>query len=177
MRDDKQPCTICQFTHVSFCPMLAARPPCGLRERLAYSLLRRCQQVAQARRPDERILSRYLLRWDLFKSRWCNVYLHLFIGPDTDRELHDHPWASMSLVLAGSYTEVLMDRERSLGQGAVVFRRASLAHRIEISDGDVPCWTLFITGPVRRVWGFRTPLGFVPHDKFRNLDGAKQDDA
>lgn len=35
-----------------------------------------------------------------------SVYLHHFIRPDEDRELHNHPWRwALSVTLAGGYTE------------------------------------------------------------------------
>ena len=46
------------------------------------------------------------------------------------------------------------------------------AHRIELFKVYTPeeraahCWTLFITGPKVRTWGFHCPRGFVPWQRF-----------
>jgi hypothetical protein len=49
--------------------------------------------------------------------------------------------------------------------GDVVLRwTGRLAHRIELEDG--PCWTLFITGPRYREWGFLCPQGWMHWQRF-----------
>jgi hypothetical protein len=53
--------------------------------------------------------------------------------------------------------------------GSIVFRRGVSRHRIElpiINGGLSYCWTLFITGPRYREWGFWCPQGFVHWKKF-----------
>lgn len=115
----------------------------------------------------------YLLRWYLIpKNRVFNVYLHLFNRSDDDRALHDHPWWNLSFLLQGRYVEyrilaggVNTRTERSAG--AIVLRRACVAHRIELYDG--PCWTLFLTGPKVRDWGFHCPRRWVPWQQFVDM--------
>jgi len=113
----------------------------------------------------------YLLRWWLIpRNRFFNVYVHLFLRSDDDRALHDHPWASCSFLLAGSYTEHTIDaggvrRRQVLQTGDWKLRPSGrMAHRIELHDG--PAWTLFITGPRYREWGFHCPRGWVPWHQF-----------
>lgn len=114
----------------------------------------------------------YLLRWTLLpKNRFCNIFLHLFLRSDDDRALHDHPWANCSVVLQGSYTEHTIEaggiHTRAVRHAGDVVIRASgrLAHRIELTHG--PCWTLFITGPKYRDWGFHCPeQGWIPWRRF-----------
>ena len=51
------------------------------------------------RAPDEVIGTNYLERWHLIpRNRFFNVYLHKFSGPDSCRELHDHPWWNLSII-------------------------------------------------------------------------------
>ena len=113
----------------------------------------------------------YLLRWWLLpRNRFFNVYLHSFRRSDDDRALHDHPWANCSVLLLGSYTEHTIaaggiHRRQVLSAGDVRLRWSGrIAHRVELHDG--PCWTLFITGPVYREWGFHCPAGWVPWRRF-----------
>jgi hypothetical protein len=106
----------------------------------------------------------YLVRWWLIpRNRFFNIYLHHFQRSDDDRALHDHPWWNISILLRGAYTEhtinaggVNIRTVRSAGDWK--FRYASEAHRIELHDG--PCWTLFVTGPRIREWGFHCPQGW-----------------
>lgn len=108
------------------------------------------------------IESPYLLRWHLIpRNRIFNIYLHKFLRSDDDRALHDHPWVNLSVLLRGRYLEHTIaaggiHRRREYQAGAARFRwTGRLAHRIELHDGA--CWTLFITGPRYRSWGFHCP--------------------
>ena len=150
----------------------------------------------------------YLLRWYVIpRNRWLNVYVHKFLRDDDDRALHDHPWWFLSLVLWGQYIEVT-DDGRSVrsapepwrlfwGDRPLVFRPALWRHRVELVKAPVipvertrvrprpralPCWTLIVTGPRTRLWGFWCPQAgytittdppiqipderFVPWDEF-----------
>ena len=115
----------------------------------------------------------YMLRWYILpRNRWLNLYLHKFMRDDDDRALHDHPWWFVSILLRGSYVEW---RERfSVAPGvlstwihasprrfpSIAFRSAETRHRVTLPAG--PCWTLVLTGPKKRTWGFWCPKGFVP---------------
>lgn len=123
---------------------------------------------AQRRPPDVMIggaENTYMRRWWLIpRNRWFNIYLHHFLRSDDDRALHDHPWWNLSILLEGRYVEhtisaggINIRTERRAGE--MKFRRAGAAHRIELVDG--PCWTIFITGPRLREWGFHCPGGWV----------------
>lgn len=126
----------------------------------------------------------YLLRWWLIpRSRWFNVYLHKFVRDDDDRAYHDHPWPSLSIVLAGGYFDWTpgpdgSDCRRWYGPGSVIFRRAVAAHRVqlmEVQNGVFrPGWTLFITGPRVREWGFLCPQGWRHWKEFTDgKDGER----
>jgi hypothetical protein len=111
----------------------------------------------------------YMYRWFLIpRNRWFNVYLHRFYRSDDDRALHDHPWFNVSILLRGSYVEhsILaggIHRHVPRKAGAFKFRAPWTAHRIEIAE---PCWTLFLTGPVVREWGFHCEAGWRPWREF-----------
>lgn len=114
----------------------------------------------------------YLRRWFVVpRNALCNVYLHQFLRSDDDRALHDHPWANCSIVLRGEYTEHTIDaggihRHAILRTGALRWRRSGrMAHRIELHAGV--CWTLFLTGPRYREWGFHcAERGWVHWQRF-----------
>lgn len=148
----------------------------------AFLALRRYLLAIADRRPPDVVIGGeadpYMRRWWVIpRNRFFNVYLHHFLRSDDDRALHDHPWWNVSVLLVGRYTEetinaggVHVRTERQAGQFA--FRGASHAHRIELTHGA--CWTLFITGPRIRAWGFHCPRGWVHWRDFTNpADGGK----
>lgn len=107
----------------------------------------------------------YLRRWWLIpRNRWFNLYLHNILRDDDDRALHDHPWVNLSIVLRGAYREVTPLGAYLRKRGSFVFRSATASHRLEVESG--PVWTLFITGPVVREWGFHCPKAWVPWREF-----------
>lgn len=137
--------------------------------------------LSARRSPDVMIggpVDTYLRRWWLIpRNRVFNVYLHHFLRSDDDRALHDHPWWNLSILLEGRYVEhtiapggVNIRTERCSGE--MKLRRARAAHRIELVDG--PCWTLFITGPTLRSWGFHCPRGWVHWRDFTNPEDNGQ---
>lgn len=102
------------------------------------------------------------------RNPFFNIYLHKFMRSDEDLALHDHPWVNLSILLEGFYVEHTIApggvHERVMRiAGEMKLRGAKSAHRIEIRE---PCWTLFITGPVIRTWGFHCPRGWVPWKQF-----------
>lgn len=144
-------------------------------KRVAKHLFRWLARCVANRRPPDFIIggaeSPYLLRWWLLpRNRWFNVYLHRFLRSDDDRALHDHPWWWLSWLLWGEYTEHTIDaggihRRRIYTQGSIRARGPRSAHRVELHDG--PCWTLFVTGPRVRDWGFHCAAeGWIPWQRF-----------
>jgi hypothetical protein len=138
------------------------------------------RRLAEKRPPDFVIGGNrdpYLKRWFIIpRNRWFNIYLHHFLRSDDDRALHDHPWVNFSYILEGWYVE------HGIAQGGVKqwnfykagdwkFRWPSTAHRVEV-QGGVQCWTLFVTGPVVREWGFHCPAGWK-HWKLFTKPGVK----
>jgi hypothetical protein len=134
---------------------------------LVRSIRDRMLSVSKSREPDFLIGGAehpYMQRWWIIpRNRFFNVYLHHFLRSDDDRALHDHPWWNVSLLLDGAYVE------HTIAAGGVQhairycacelkFRTAKSAHRVEITDG--PTWSLFITGPAIRNWGFHCPKGW-----------------
>lgn len=141
----------------------------------------------------------YLKRWHILpRNRIFNIYLHQFYRSDDDRALHDHPWMfNASWLLDGRYWEhtiaaggIASKRRRVAGDCKV--RWWGAPHRIELCSDVVrtpvqgvasesvrpdlvrtpqQCWTLFITGPLVRQWGFHCPKGWV-HWKDFTADGG-----
>lgn len=147
--------------------------------------------------PPDKSVSAYMLRWWRIPRNWAfNIYYHIVMRSDDDRALHDHPWWSFSIVLAGGYYEheILeggIHRHTWRGPGAMTFRwTGRKAHRLQLAaiggfvDGattEQPATTIFITGPVLRRWGFHHESGWIDAyewDSFceiNNIGGMRMD--
>ena len=114
----------------------------------------------------------YLRRWYLVpRNPVLNVYLHHFLRSDDDRALHDHPWPWASWLLHGRYIEHTIaaggvHRRHERHVGSLKLALPSRAHRVEVLPGESG-WTLFITGPRVREWGFHCPeQGWIHFKRF-----------
>ncbi len=121
-------------------------------------------------------------------GRWFSIKLHKIVSSD-DVCLHDHPWAFISIVLKGGYTEytklnspVNTFYEKGWGYhgwsernqfhvikkyfkpGSILFRKAHWAHRLEV--GREPATTLVLTFRRKRKWGFFTSKGWIYWRKY-----------
>jgi hypothetical protein len=130
--------------------------------------------IADRRPPDFIIGSEddpYLLRWFVIpRNRFFNIYLHCIRRSDDDRAYHDHPWFNLSIILRGKYWEQTPKGLTERRTGDWVVRSPWSKHILRLfcdKTGATPsCWTLFITGPRLRTWGFHCPQGFVPWQIF-----------
>lgn len=133
-------------------------------------------------------IGEFMRRW-IFQSPLGTVRLHNIREPDEDREMHDHPWDFVAVILRGGYVEDIPapatwpglcayppeeDADPTWTErlvrwpGSVVYHRASDAHRISKLLRD-EAWTLVITGPRIRKWGFWTKdVGWVYWRDFRS---------
>lgn len=163
--------------------------------RLFLLFVHLCQRAARRRGPDVVIggwESPYLYRWFLIpRNRFFNVYLHCFLRSDDDRAHHDHPWLfNASLLLDGEYIEHTIAtggiaKTTRRGPGALKVRFGAAPHRIELLeqfavevrparanaiDEPLRCWTLFITGPRCREWGFHCVHRWIHWKEFTAAD-------
>ncbi len=106
-------------------------------------------------------------------------FLHRFHKSDQGRELHNHPYTGTSLILAGGYIEERMTQLDAEGtaftdveSGTQTFLPGDINvltlddfHRTDLLDKRLGCWTLFVTGPRLKSWGFlnRNTLDFFPY--------------
>lgn len=110
----------------------------------------------------------YMDRWYIIpRNRFFNIYFHHFTGSDAPT-MHDHPWISLGWILKGTYTEHTPKGSFKRKAGDVRLRMPRSLHWIEI---DKPVYTLFITGPRMRIWGFECENGWVEHTEYIKLRG------
>ena len=100
------------------------------------------------------------------KNRLKNPSKFLKSDPD---DLHDHPWAFRTLILAGGYWEFTDEGKFWRGPLSYNYAPANTFHRVEL-DKNVPyCWTLFIPSKSFKEWGFKTANGWLKHDDYFSL--------
>lgn len=126
-------------------------------------------------KPGDPMLTRLII----VRTPWGGIYLHRIYRPDSDRDLHDHPWVFASLILSGGYTEVSADV-------SLAHLGTSDARLVEYPGTSVRTWhrftvhrmpldrahfiseihgrliTLVVVSKRRQEWGFWTAAGFVP---------------
>jgi quercetin dioxygenase-like cupin family protein len=118
-----------------------------------------CDAITRDGRP-------YLERYHLVQSPAGGVRFHHFRADDP-AHLHDHPWDSVSLLLAGTVAEHTAEAVTVWRPGDLVTRPAERAHRLELLDGEA--WSYFTTGPLARRWGFHVDGRWV---HWRDYPGA-----
>lgn len=129
-------------------------------------------------------LADYMHRWILktpFKKLWkvplSNIRLHHILRSDLDTALHDHPFGFWTVLLTGSYIEVLPPKESGVGcqiahRGWLSVRwvDAEQAHRLILTK---PVWTLVFAEKSHRDWGFYVggfkPEHWVSHEEYLGI--------
>ena len=93
----------------------------------------------------------YLIRWR-FETPWGSIRLHHWLSQDDPRHRHDHPWSFVTFVLKGGYTDLSPAGDQHLRAPAVQYRDATHQHTVVPDKGGA--WTIIVTGPKIRKWGF-----------------------
>jgi hypothetical protein len=121
------------------------------------------------RKPDFVILKdnglEYMKRWFIIpRNRFFNIYLHHIMASDDERALHDHMYWNISILLKSVYLEHFEHHKKWRVSPSIILRKPETLHRIELTRNEygieIPTWSLFITGPRVRDWGFKCPQGW-----------------
>lgn len=105
----------------------------------------------------------YVRRW-YFETPWGSIRLHHWLHSDDDRAMHDHVWAFTTLILSGGYTDVSSSGQEYLARGQMARRLPSHKHTVVVDPEG--CWSLLITGPKVRGWGFWRKGKWVKANKY-----------
>lgn len=110
-------------------------------------------------KPECPYVIRYVLDFGLFSIR-----LHHWINSDDQRHMHDHEWWYASLILSGGYTDINLKGKRHLSFGSIIFNPSVHRHMVKVNKGG--CWSLLLTGPHSRTFGFWVNGKFRKRNKY-----------
>lgn len=110
-------------------------------------------------RPECPYMKRWVINFFLFSLR-----IHHWLSSDDDRNFHDHPWGFITFIIKGGYVDVSPLGEELMTPGKFKFRPALHRHTVKVNPGG--CWTLMITGPELRKWGFWVKNKFIKANKY-----------
>jgi len=110
----------------------------------------------------------YLRRW-VVDFGWFSIRIHRWRSSDDDRAFHDHPWWFLTLMLKGRYVDVSPDGRDQLRPGSIRLRPALHRHTVEVQRPGT--WTILITGPTERRWGFWVNGKLIRRDKYFAVHG------
>lgn len=122
----------------------------------------------------------YLIRTILFKSNWCNIFIHRFMKSDKPTP-HDHPWNFWSYIVEGQYVEERLvqyepyhvSRVQVRRTGSLAYRKYTDVHRVILHSGmsedkgkeytleekDQAPLSIVVTGRRKQEWGFYPQKG------------------
>jgi hypothetical protein len=126
--------------------------------------------------------TKLMTRWTLLSTPWGQLRLHWFHADDYGRDLHDHPWSFVSLILWGGYYEVVplarnVAHLRRLSSkcwrrpGLLLIRPALWLHRVELKDSKSAITLIWMSNKVRE-WGFATSHGWVEWREYHAQNGC-----
>lgn len=105
----------------------------------------------------------YVIRW-MIETPLGSLRAHHWLGPDDDRAFHDHPWWFVTFVVKGGYTDKTPHWVEHLR--APVIRRREAHHQHTVVPDEGGAWTVMVTGPKTRLWGFWQNGKFVKANKW-----------
>lgn len=118
----------------------------------------------------------YLFRVKLTpKTRWGQLYFHVFHRGDMDRAVHDHPWPWVTLPLV-SYWELVRNPDTGLkslnkvNRFRLHKRPATYTHRIIDPSTPKKLYTLFWHGAKTREWGFWDGKTWIHWKEYLSVD-------
>ena len=104
----------------------------------------------------------YLRIWESTLASGITARIHHILRPDSDRCQHDHPWGFFRYIIKGGYVEECGAEKQLVARrpGELDFCPPHFRHRIlYLPRGG--SWSLVITGPHVRPWGFYTAQGWM----------------
>lgn len=103
----------------------------------------------------------YLERWIIWFGG--TLRLHKFHKGDDDRAFHDHPWWFITFPTRSYLEQTPTDALRRVSAWRPHFRPAHYRHIVTLTD-ERPVWTLILTGPKSKEWGFWEAERFIHNE-------------
>lgn len=116
----------------------------------------------------------YLWRLRILQCPLFGIYIHKLCMPDERAVLHNHPFAFVSFILRGGYTEFVpgpfyakSHYVKRVNMKRFGSKKNPLASYHWIAELDrTPTWTLVFVGRRRRVWGYLDRGGkYTPYNE------------
>lgn len=112
-----------------------------------------CRHVLPYKEIGWQDIGEVFYRYTLIKSSWFNVYLHQLDAPKWHPVgCHDHPWWFVTLLIKGGYLENNKGLLSRKYPGQILYRSADYTHDVTTPYGR--SWSIVLTGPKSRNWGF-----------------------
>lgn len=111
-------------------------------------------------------------RWAVVETKLFNIYVHNILKSDEEQDPHDHPWAFLSFVLSGGYSERVWAPFGThlfvRGPGAIVYHSTKDFHKLTLLRDQA--WTLVFTGSrTHDPWGYRTMSSWIDYKTYRRM--------
>lgn len=105
----------------------------------------------------------YMKRW-VFDFKLFSIRIHHWLASDDLRYPHDHAWNFLTIILKGGYTDISPSGNDVVKAGNIRYRKATHQHSVKVNPSG--CWTLMLTGPEFRKWGFWVDGKFRKRNKY-----------
>ena len=105
-------------------------------------------------------------RYVIFTSRYFNIFIHKIYKADEDKYLHNHPWNIFTMILKGSYIELLESGENIRNLFNCGYRNHKQYHKILKLNSDKVV-TLALTFGKRCNWFYLIDGKEVSNDTYR----------
>lgn len=93
----------------------------------------------------------YAYRW-IFEFWFFSIRIHHWVCSDDLRSYHDHPFWFFRFILSGGYIDHSPSGSKRFRRGNCGLVKANYKHKVEVDKGG--CWSLLITFPEVKEWGF-----------------------
>lgn len=105
----------------------------------------------------------YIKRWVLDLNIF-SLRIHHWLASDDPRHFHDHPWTYYSLIISGSYIDRSPSGDLHRKRWSIKKFPAEHQHTVVVPKGG--CWTVMLTGPEKRQWGFWVKGKFKKRNRY-----------
>lgn len=105
-------------------------------------------------------------RYAIFTSTYFNIFIHKIYKADEDEYLHNHPWNIFTIILKGSYTELLESGKNVRNIFNCGYRNRNAYHKILKLNSDLIV-TLALTFGKRNGWFYLINGKKISNNEYR----------